>query len=139
MTSTTPWRASGSLDLIEVRLAQGRTNGLQRYIDAALDSVKRASALTHRLLAFSRRQPLDPKRTNVGELLTYVDELFAHTNAVVAGALLNDGMEVMRKPFAMNAFQSKVERMMVGSFTLKAADYRLVRRPPQPKVRTHNQ
>ena len=70
---------SGSLDLITVRLAQGRTHELQRYISSAVSSVKRASALTHRLLAFSRRQTLDPKPTNVGQLVIHMEELFAHT------------------------------------------------------------
>ncbi len=70
---------SGSLDLIEMRLAQGRTHELQRYISSAVSSVKRASALTHRLLAFSRRQTLDPKPTNIGELIVHMEELFVHT------------------------------------------------------------
>ena len=51
----------GSLELLGTRLAQGRMEGAQRYIDAAQDAAGRAAALTHRLLAFSRRQTLDPK------------------------------------------------------------------------------
>ena len=70
---------SGSLDLITVRLEQGRTHELPRYISSAVSSVKRASALTHRLLAFSRRQTLDPKPTNVGQMVNRMDELFSHT------------------------------------------------------------
>ena len=31
-----------------------------RFLKAATDSANRAAALTHRLLAFSRRQPLHP-------------------------------------------------------------------------------
>ena len=70
---------SGSLDLIELRLVQGRTHELQRYVSSAVSSVKRAAALTHRLLAFSRRQTLDPKPMNVIQLVTHMDELFSHT------------------------------------------------------------
>ncbi len=70
---------SGSLDLIKLRLAQGRTGEIQRYINSASNSVQRASALTHRLLAFSRRQTLSPKSTNVGQLINHMEELFAHT------------------------------------------------------------
>ncbi|MBM0207225.1 PAS domain S-box protein [Micromonospora sp. STR1s_5] len=51
----------GSLDLMQTRIAQGRTESLERYAKAAMSSAQRAAALTHRLLAFSRRQPLDPK------------------------------------------------------------------------------
>ena len=45
---------SGSLDLLQKRVAQGRLNELDRYVMAAQDASKRAAALTHRLLAFSR-------------------------------------------------------------------------------------
>ena len=52
---------SGSLELLETRMAQGRTTDVDRYLGAAKSSAKRAAALTHRLLAFSRRQTLDPQ------------------------------------------------------------------------------
>ena len=51
----------GSLDLLQTRLNQGRTDNVARYINAAMTSANRAAALTHRLLAFARRQPLIPK------------------------------------------------------------------------------
>ena len=70
---------SGSVEMIQVRVAQGRTAELDRYILAAQGAVKRASALTHRLLAFSRRQTLDPKPTNVNHLLRGLDELVRRT------------------------------------------------------------
>ncbi|MGE4047297.1 MAG: PAS domain S-box protein, partial [Acetobacteraceae bacterium] len=50
---------SGSLELMRARLAQGRINDLERYIIAAQGAAARAAALTHRLLAFARRQRLD--------------------------------------------------------------------------------
>ncbi|NIJ20306.1 signal transduction histidine kinase [Sphingomonas naasensis] len=59
----------GSLDLMRRRIASGRTDGLDRYMDAATLSAERAAALTHRLLAFSRRQTLDPKPVAVNELI----------------------------------------------------------------------
>ncbi len=43
----------------------GPTGRARRYIGAAMSSAKRAAALTHRLLAFSRRQPLDPEPIDV--------------------------------------------------------------------------
>ena len=51
----------GSLDLMQTRIAQGRTDTIDKYAKAAMSSANRAAALTHRLLAFARRQPLDPK------------------------------------------------------------------------------
>ena len=70
---------SGSLELMQTRLAQGRTNDLSRYIVAAQESAKRAALLTHRLLAFSRRQTLDPKLTNINRLTTGMEDLVRRT------------------------------------------------------------
>jgi PAS domain S-box-containing protein len=82
---------SGSLEMMHMRFAQGRTGELDRYFMAAQGAVKRAAALTHRLLAFSRRQTLDPKPTNVNRLLTGLEELIRRTmgpvvNVEVVGA-----------------------------------------------------
>ena len=70
---------SGSLEMMKVRLAQGRTSELEHYFTAAGGAVKRAAALTHRLLAFARRQTLDPKATNVNRLLSGLEELVRRT------------------------------------------------------------
>jgi len=70
---------SGSLQLIRMRVAQGRTAELDRYVETAMTSVNRAAALTHRLLAFSRRQVLDPKPTDVNRLVASMEELFRRT------------------------------------------------------------
>ena len=70
---------SGSLELIKSRLAQGRVETVHRYITAAQSAVKRAAALTHRLLAFSRRQTLDPRPTDVNRLITELEELIRRT------------------------------------------------------------
>ena len=69
----------GSMDLLQARLAQGRTSDLERYIVAARNSADRAAALTHRLLAFSRRQTLDPKPTDVNQLVRGMEELIRCT------------------------------------------------------------
>ena len=70
---------SGSLELIQKRISQGRASDVDRYINVAMTSVDRAAALTHRLLAFSRRQTLDPKATDVNRLVGGMEELFKHT------------------------------------------------------------
>jgi PAS domain S-box-containing protein len=70
---------SGSLELIQARLAQGRTADVERYVMAAQGAVKRAASLTHRLLAFSRRQTLDPKPTNVNRLLSDLEDFIRRT------------------------------------------------------------
>jgi PAS domain S-box-containing protein len=61
---------TGSLELMEKRFEQRRLDEIDRYLHAAKGAAKRAAALTHRLLAFSRRQTLDPKPTDVNSLVT---------------------------------------------------------------------
>ena len=70
---------SGSLELTRARLSQGKADSVDRYITIAQEAVKRAAALTHRLLAFSRRQALEPKPTNVNRLVTGMEELIRRT------------------------------------------------------------
>ena len=69
----------GSLELLETRIGQGRLTDLDRYVGAAQSATKRAAALTHRLLAFSRRQTLDPKPMNVGGLVRGMEDLIRRT------------------------------------------------------------
>lgn len=69
----------GSLDLMQTRLGQGRTDNIARYIDAAMTSANRAAALTHRLLAFARRQPLIPKSVDVNALIVSLEDLLRRT------------------------------------------------------------
>ena len=69
----------GSLDLLTRRVQQGRIGDIDRYVTAASKSATRAAALTQRLLAFSRRQPLDPKATDANRLLRGMDELLRRT------------------------------------------------------------
>ncbi len=70
---------SGSLELLKKRLDQGRIAELDRYLDVAQGAARRAAALTHRLLAFSRRQTLDPKPADVKHLVGELDELIRRT------------------------------------------------------------
>ena len=70
---------SGSLELLKLRINQGRTADLDRYISTARTAAERAATLTHRLLAFSRRQALDPKPTSVNRLVAGMQELISRT------------------------------------------------------------
>jgi PAS domain S-box-containing protein len=70
---------SGSLELVQTRVVQGRFNDLHRYLHAAQRASRRAAALTHRLLAFSRRQTLDPKPVDTNRLVGEMDDLIRRT------------------------------------------------------------
>nr|WP_100253300.1 ATP-binding protein [Methylobacterium sp. UNC300MFChir4.1] len=70
---------SGSLEMMQTRMGQGRLGDVGRYMSVAQGAAKRAAALTHRLLAFSRRQTLDPKPTDVNRLVAGMEELVRRT------------------------------------------------------------
>ena len=70
---------SGSLDLMQTRIGQGRFNELERYMTGAQEAARRAAALTHRLLAFSRRQTLEPKPTDVDRLVAGMEDMVRRT------------------------------------------------------------
>lgn len=68
----------GGLDLLERRLAAGETN-VARYVSAAREGAERAAALTHRLLAFARRQPLSPRPILASALIEGMLDLLSRT------------------------------------------------------------
>ena len=69
----------GSLDMMQRQIARGQTDKIERYTTTAMTAANRAAALTHRLLAFARRQPLDPKPVNANRLVTGMEELLRRT------------------------------------------------------------
>jgi PAS domain S-box-containing protein len=70
---------TGSLELLKARVAQGRIGDLDRFITAAHSAALRAGSLTHRLLAFARRQALDPKQISANTLITGMLEMVQRT------------------------------------------------------------
>lgn len=87
---------SAALELMHKRIAQGRFKDVEKYMVTAQGATKRAAALTHRLLAFSRRQTLDPRPTDVNSLIVGMTELIQRTvgpsirlNTVAAPGLWN--------------------------------------------------
>jgi PAS domain S-box-containing protein len=70
---------TGGLELLAKRIDQGKVTELDRYLGIAQGAAKRAAALTHRLLAFSRRQTLDPKPIDVNQLVDGMDDLIRRT------------------------------------------------------------
>ncbi|AZE73035.1 Sensory box histidine kinase/response regulator [Pseudomonas synxantha] len=65
----------GSLELLRRRVSRGKLDDLDSLIDLGVTSANRAAGLTHRLLAFSRRQSLDSKPVELNQLVTSMGEL----------------------------------------------------------------
>jgi PAS domain S-box-containing protein len=70
---------SGSLELMGRRLEQGRIEDTLRYLETARHAVDRAASLTHRMLAFARRQALQPRPIDPDSLVRGMAELIGRT------------------------------------------------------------
>jgi len=66
---------SGNLYLLQQRIEKGNYVDLGRLIERGILGTHRAATLTQRLLAFSRRQPLDPKALDINRLVTGMSDL----------------------------------------------------------------
>lgn len=69
----------GGIDMVRRRIGEGRMADAERFLDAAMQSGQRAAALTHRLLAFSRRQSLDSRPLDVRDLVASMEDLLRRT------------------------------------------------------------
>jgi signal transduction histidine kinase/CheY-like chemotaxis protein len=73
---------SGNIEIAQRSLAawsETSKERLKRAIGNAASGAQRAAVLTQRLLAFARRQPLDPRLTNVNQLIGGMAEFFRRT------------------------------------------------------------
>jgi len=88
----------GSLEVVQRRVAQGRIGDLDKFITGASTAAGRAAALTHRLLAFSRRQPLDPKPVHANALIASMEDLLDRTigERIALDLALDDDLWVTR-------------------------------------------
>jgi CheY-like chemotaxis protein len=82
----------GNLQLLGAHVASSPV--ASRHVDAALLAVQRGAKLSNQLLAFARRQPLQPAVINLGRQLTGNEELIQRAlgetievESVIAGAL----------------------------------------------------
>ncbi len=89
-----------ALNLIQRKLARGETD-IGKFVDAATDAVNRAAALTQRLLAFSRQQPLSPRAVDANRLVSGMSELLRRVlggvvsvETVLAGGLWRTYVDV---------------------------------------------
>jgi signal transduction histidine kinase len=101
---------SGSLELMRMHLAQGRTADLERFMLAALESADRAAALTHRMLAFARRQTLDPKAVDLNRLVEGMEDLFRRT----VGPAIAIETKLTSKPWIALCDPNQVENALLN-------------------------
>jgi signal transduction histidine kinase/CheY-like chemotaxis protein len=68
-----------NMELTKLRIGQARHHEIERFVQSAHDAAQRAGALTHRLLAFARRQTLDPKPVAINQLIRDMLNLISRT------------------------------------------------------------
>jgi PAS domain S-box-containing protein len=124
----------GSLDLLQTRLNQGRTDNVARYINAAMTSANRAAALTHRLLAFARRQPLIPKGVDANALVVSLEDLLRRTIGETIDLEIRAADDLWRTLCDPNQLESALLNLAInardampdgGKLTLTTANARL--------------
>lgn len=125
----------GSLELLQRRLGQGRLERIDEYVHVACESVQRAMALTHRLLAFSSSQPLQPRLLDVNGLLQDLEPLIHQ--ALGPEFALNWQLDVAPWPVQVDPWQLEVAILNLcsnaqdavverGCLTIRTANERFV-------------
>ena len=125
---------TGNIEALQRRLPDGTEHGIHRHAAAALHGAERAALLVHRLLAFSRRQPLEPRTVSVNALIAALSEMLRRTlgetiliETVLAGGVwptfadLNQ-LESAMLNLAINARDAMPDG---GKLTLEAANVHL--------------
>uniref|UniRef100_UPI003C7C3088 ATP-binding protein n=1 Tax=Pseudomonas veronii TaxID=76761 RepID=UPI003C7C3088 len=100
----------GSLDLMQRYIAAGRSDDIGRFADAAVASAHRAAALTHRLLAFSRRQSLDRRPLDPNQLVASLEDLFQRTK----GAHITLKVQLGHDIWPVNSDASQLENALLN-------------------------
>ena len=123
----------GNIELLQRRLPEG-ADRLQRAATHAMEATRRAATLTQRLLAFSRRQPLDPKPIDVNKLVAGMSDLLRRTlgEVVVLETVLAGGL--WRSQADPNQLENAILNLAVnardampdgGKLTIETANARL--------------
>jgi PAS domain S-box-containing protein len=124
----------GNVEAMQRKLKNGGDEKIKSYADFAMQGTKRAAALTKRLLAFSRGQPLDPEPVNANDLVASMTELFARTlgeKVSLKTAIVENLWIVEADP---NQFEASLLNLVVnardampkgGSLTIETANAKL--------------
>jgi PAS domain S-box-containing protein len=122
---------SGCLDVIDMAIAQGKTELVTRFIATARKSIERASGLTHRMLAFARRQALQPRPVDPDDLVRGMDDVIRRTLGPEIRAELSLGDGVWTVLCDANQLESALLNLAInardampdgGTLTIATAD-----------------
>ncbi len=109
----------GSLEGLQRRVGSfeqmPRGADMTRFVENALRGAERAANLTRRLLAFSRRQALDAKPTDVGKLVSGMSELLRRTLGEGISIEAVNGAELWRVSVDANQLESALLNLAVNA------------------------
>ncbi|MEI4488301.1 ATP-binding protein [Frigidibacter sp. MR17.14] len=106
---------SGSLELLQTRIDEGRHDRLDHYVEVARGATQRAAALTHRLLAFARRQTLEPKVTDPLALVRDLEDLLCRTVGPHIDITVQGGAQAASILIDQNQLESAVLNLCVNA------------------------
>jgi signal transduction histidine kinase len=105
----------GSLDIMRRRIASQRFEDIDRFMDAATASAHRAAALTQRLLAFSRRQSLDAKPTDINNLIGSVEQLIRGSISEIVDLRFTLAPDLPRAVVDVNQLESALLNLAINA------------------------
>lgn len=133
----------GALDLLRSRLANGRVQDANRYLDMALAAAERAARLTQRLLAFGRRQPLRVQAVDVNATVLSMSDLIRRTIGASIHLDLNLADDLPHVRTDLNQLENAILNLAInardampdgGTLTITTARIDRGRRTPQSGV-----
>lgn len=99
-----------ALDMIALSVESQRLEKVPRYTEIANSSAHRAAALTQRMLAFARKQSLDPQPFNVGERVRSLEDMLRRS----IGENLELEFELGDEPLVAIADPNQFENVMLN-------------------------
>lgn len=105
----------GAIDIMKRRIASGRLDDLDRFMEAASTSAQRAAGLTARLLAFSRRQSLDSRATDVNRLVSSLEDLLRRTMSEQISVSIRPGDNVPPAVVDANQLESAILNLAINA------------------------
>lgn len=100
----------GAMEMLRRRINAGRYDETPRFMDAAVASANRAAALTHRLLAFARRSPVDPRPLDPNQLIGGMEDLLRRS----MGEQVTIKTALMDEPWFINTDANQLENAILN-------------------------
>ncbi len=98
------------LDMIEMAASSGKWDKASRYVDIATASAHRAAGLTQRMLAFARKQPLDPQPFDVVARARSLEDMLRRS----IGENIELELELGTEPLVAVADSNQFENVMLN-------------------------